>query len=97
VYLRSDFGKQWTKATATSVYAGCNIYYYIGPADGNTIVKMMATLPNASVKQSWVESTGFYDTGATVGALTFNVRVTCPNSSATSRAYYFDDISLVPA
>ncbi|PQE16318.1 wsc domain-containing protein [Rutstroemia sp. NJR-2017a WRK4] len=83
----------WTRASAAN--PGCGVYYYIGEANRDVLLKLLVQVSSPSLRPTWIQSTGFYDVPAT-GQYTLNVRLTC-SSSAGSRAYYFDDLQLVAA
>ena len=82
----------WTKASNNN--PGCSVTFFIGNAADTGILKTLGTVASTATKTTWVESTGFYDSGSAT-QVTFNVRWTCTGSNA--RTYYVDDLSLIAA
>jgi hypothetical protein len=76
---------------------GCNVYFYIGDATGNTVLNVFSNTPSASLTASWREVTASYTSPAAGLAATFNVRLVCSVTPSTSRSYYFDEIMFTPA
>ncbi|KAK4220709.1 WSC domain-containing protein [Podospora fimiseda] len=90
----------WTRASVNN--PGCSISFFIGTANGTTVTvsKTLATVGSSSIRTSWRESEGFFDTPGTVGGngmgeYTFNVRVGCSGGFGSGRTFYVDDLNLV--
>jgi hypothetical protein len=61
------------------------------------MLQLLAQMLSPSLRPTWIQSTGFYDVPSMgIGQYTLNVRLSC-SATAASRAYYFDDLSLVAA
>ncbi|KAK3989078.1 WSC domain-containing protein [Cladorrhinum sp. PSN332] len=88
----------WTRASVTN--PGCSVAYFIGSADGNSVLKTLANPASANIRTNWGQATGFYDTppgGEGTAVYTFNVRTNCASMALSTRTYFVDDLSLVAA
>ncbi|KAK4158857.1 WSC domain-containing protein [Cladorrhinum sp. PSN259] len=93
----------WTRASAAN--PGCSVSYSIGTVTGDanntTVVKTLVTVPSASIRTTWTEATGFFETPAGqqgTAQYTFDVRTAgCSGVLLSARTYFVDDLSLVAA
>ncbi|CZR50423.1 uncharacterized protein PAC_00295 [Phialocephala subalpina] len=78
------------------VNPACNVYYYIGSADSNTVLTIFSSTAWSQVTTAWKQVTATYTSGSTTD-VTFNIRLTCSTLTYAAPSYYFDDISFVAA
>jgi hypothetical protein len=85
---------QWINVTQFN--PGCAAYLYVGTADGQSVVQIVATRASSQINTEWAQFSGYW-TSADMNNLTFNVRLTCTSIIGSSRTYYFDDLEFTPA
>ncbi|KAK3316839.1 hypothetical protein B0H66DRAFT_605110 [Apodospora peruviana] len=83
---------------ASSANPGCSISFFIADGNGATgaIGRVLATVPNSSLKNQWAQTTGEWDTPARIprDGYSVNVKVSCP-AGIGAKSYFFDDLVLI--